>query len=165
MPDDLDKRGLLAEIRRERARLDDLIAQLDDDTMLTPARDDGWTAKDVLAHLTAWEQRLPGWIKRWRETGDPGRPEVGVTWEDFDTLNEHDHLAAKDNSVVDVRGEAVESYKVALLTLAALSDHDLAVRPDAADGPSWSWIIGANTHEHYQEHREEMEAWWEKNNT
>ena len=48
------------------------------------ARDDGWTAKDVLAHLTAWEQRLLRWIERWRETGDPGRPEVGVTWAGFE---------------------------------------------------------------------------------
>jgi hypothetical protein len=48
--------------------------------------------------------------------------------------------------------------------IAAMSEDDLAVRPETADGPSWSWIVGANTHEHYQEHRAEMEAWWEKEN-
>ena len=97
---------LLAAIKRERAPLDGRLGQLSDQNMLTPARDDGWTAKDILAHLTTWEQRLLRWIERWHETGDPGRPEVGVTWAGFDTLNERDYAAAKENRLADVRREA-----------------------------------------------------------
>ena len=116
-----------------------------------------------MAHLTTWEQRLLRWIERWRETGDPGRPEVGVTWAGFDSLNERDYAAAKERSIADVRREASASYETVANAVDAMSDDELAVRPETADGPSWSWIIGANTHEHYQEHRAEMEAWWEKN--
>ncbi|MCH8009830.1 MAG: ClbS/DfsB family four-helix bundle protein [Chloroflexi bacterium] len=154
---------LLAAIKRERAQLDGRLGQLSDQNMLTPAREDGWTAKDVLAHLTAWEQRLLRWIERWHETGDPGRPEVGVTWADFDGLNERDYAAAKENPLADVRREARESYEAVLLAIKALSDDQMATRPEASDGPSWSWIVSANTYRHYREHRAEMEAWWEKN--
>ncbi len=163
MPGDNEtKVALLANIRRERAQLDDLLAPLDDHAMLAPARDDGWSAKDMLAHLTAWEQRLLRWIERWRETGDPGRPELGVTWDEFDGLNERDYVAAKAKSVAEVQGKAGESYEAMVAEVDAMSDEELAAHPETADGPSWSWVIGANTYRHYQPHRAEMEAWWEK---
>ena len=131
MPDhDESKHDLLANIGRERTALDDLLAQLHDRAMLAPARDDGWTAKDILAHLTTWEQRLLRWIERWRATGEPGRPEVGVTWEDFDGLNERDYAAAKEQSLTDVRREASESYEAITSTVVAMSDDELAVRRD-----------------------------------
>ncbi len=164
MPDGENKQDLSANSQRERAALDDLLAPLDDQAMLAPARDDGWTAKDLLGHLTAWEQRLLRWIERWRETGDPGRPEVGVTWDGFDSLNERDHAAAKARSIAEVRGEARDSYEAIVTAMQAMNDDELTVRPETADGPSWAWIIGANTYRHYQAHRAEMEAWWEENN-
>ena len=164
MPDDdRTKQDLLTAIRRERAKLDALLASLNEPAMLTAIRDDGWTAKDILAHLTAWEQRLLRWIERWRETGNPGRPEVGVTWDGFDMLNERDFHEAKEKSPADVRREASESYEAVLRTLEVLSDEDLKLRPETPDGPSWSWIIGANTNRHYEEHRKEMAAWQQEN--
>ena len=164
MPDDNEnKQDLLTNIRRERTALDDLLAQLHDRAMLAPAREDGWSAKDILAHLAAWEQRLLRWLARWRETGDPGRPEVGVTWDDFDGLNERDYVVAKEKSLEEVRREAGVSYQAIASALDAMSDDELATRPETADGPSWSWIVGANTYRHYKEHRAEMEAWWKEN--
>ncbi len=44
-----------------------------------------------------------------------------------------------------------------------MPEEDFAVHPETPDGPTWSWIIAANTFEHYQEHREEMEAWQQEN--
>ncbi len=160
MPGDvLSKQDLLKHIRRERAKLDALLATLDEPSMLVAARDDGWTAKDILAHLTAWEQRLLRWVERWRETGDPGRPEIGVTWDGFDELNERDYIAAKDMGLADVRRASMKAYEAVIRTLDALTDEDIAVHPETPDGPSWSWIISANTNRHYEEHRKEIEAW------
>lgn len=155
----LTKHDLLVAIRAERAKLDELFALMDEARMLVPTRDDGWTAKDILAHISTWERRLLSWIERWRATGDPQRPEPGVTFAQGDMLNERDYLAAKNMSVATVRSEAAASYESVLGVVETLTDSELAARPDAPDGPSWSWIIGANTHEHYREHREEIEAW------
>jgi hypothetical protein len=159
MPTDLSKPHLLAAIRRERVLLDALLAPLDDAQMLAPARDDGWSPKDVLAHITAWERRLLTWLQRWRTTGSPQRPEPGITFADESVLNERDYLAAKDTPVADVWSDADVSYRALLGAVEMLSDADLEDQPEGEDGPSWSWIIGANTHEHYKEHRQEIERW------
>lgn len=155
----MTKSDLLAAIRRERAALDQLLAPMDEAHMLAAARNDGWTAKDILAHITAWEQRVLAWLDRWRATGRPQRPEPGVTWDKGNWLNDRDYEAAKAMPPADVRSEAASSYAAILLTVAALSDEELAARPEGPEGPSWSWIVGANTYEHYLEHREEIEAW------
>ena len=107
-----------------------MFAQLDDEGLLATARNDGWTSKDILAHLTTWEQRLLRWIARWRETGDPGRPEIGVTWENFDSLNLRDHAATKEQTVADMRKEASASYEALMNEVGAMSDDELAVRRD-----------------------------------
>ena len=153
------KDELLARIARDRALLTDAIARLDDEAILAPSRNDGWTAKDILAHLTAWEQRLLRWIERWRATGDPGRPEVAVTGERMDQINDEDYLAAREKPIVDVRRESSDSYDAIMRAVDGMGDDELAQCPESADGPSWFWIIGASTYEHYEEHREEMEAW------
>src|ERR1700694_1058129 len=102
MPDnDRAKSDLLAAIRTERARLNALFAPMDDARMLGVMRNDGWTAKDVLAHVSAWERRLLLWIERWRTTANPQRPEPGVTFAEGDMLNERDYLAATDLPVAD----------------------------------------------------------------
>ena len=49
------KAELLGRIRREHAALEQTIARLSDDQMLAAAEHD-WTVKDLLAHITAWEQ-------------------------------------------------------------------------------------------------------------
>ena len=160
MPNDNHtKPDLLAEIQRERTKLVALLAPLDEAGMLVAVRDDGWTAKDILAHLTAWEQRLLRWLERWRTTGDPGRPEVGVSWDDFDALNERDFQTAKETALPDVRRASTEAYEAVIGVLESMIDDDLAVHPETPDGPTWSWIFSANTWEHYKEHREEIEAW------
>ncbi len=159
MPNDNHtKPDLLAEIQRERTKLEALLAPLDEAGMLVAVRDDGWTAKDILAHLASWEQRLLRWIERWRTTGDPGRPEVGVSWDDFDALNERDFQAAKETALLDVRRASAKSYDGVIRTLGSLTEEDLAVHPETPDGPTWSWIFSTNTYEHYKEHREESEA-------
>ena len=87
-----------------------------------------------------------------------------MTWDGFDELNDQDSREAKEKAPAAVRSNASASYEAVLSTLEGLSDEDLTIRPKGQDGPSWSWIIGANTYRHYQEHREEMAAWREKEN-
>jgi hypothetical protein len=134
---------------------------MDEVQMLSITRDDGWTAKDLLAHITTWERRLLTWINRWRATGRPERPEPGVGWDGGDQLNKRDYLAAKGTPLAAVRRQAGASYEAVLEAIEAMSESDLAARSEASDGPTWSWIVGANTYEHYREHREEIEAWQE----
>jgi hypothetical protein len=155
---DLTKSDLLAAIRDERAAFDALFAAMDDARMMQPVREDGWTAKDMLAHVSVWERRMLTWIDRWQTNGKPLRPEPGVAWDAIDLLNERDFERAESRSLADVRSAAAGSYARVLAVLDTLSDNDLAACPEP-DEPTWSWMISENTHEHYKEHREEMQAW------
>ena len=160
----LGKRELLAAIKRERAQLDAVFAAIEDARMLAVIREDGWTAKDVLAHITTWEERLLRWIDRWRATGVPERPEPGIGWgtEDnkgVDLLNERDFEAAQSLSVEDARRQSAEAYERVTAEVERLSERELIEPAEAWDGLALSWIVRANTDEHYREHREEMQQW------
>jgi hypothetical protein len=151
MPDVTDvlgKQDLVAAICKERAKLDELFASLDGAAFVAAARDDGWTAKDVLAHITAWERRLLSWIERWRATGKPQRPEPGIGWDAIDLLNERDYQAARDVSPDTVRGAAKSSYEATVHVVESLTDAELTERSETWDMLSLSWIVGANIRDH-----------------
>jgi len=160
LPDILDKQALLAAIRSERAQLDGIFDRIEDARMLSVVRADGWTAKDMLAHITAWEERLLRWIGRWRAAGDPRRPEPGVNWDGgVDALNARDYETARVQSVAEVRARAADARARVVAAVQSLGEADLTVPSSAWDGLTLSWIVRANTDEHYREHREEIEAW------
>src|SRR5689334_20321504 len=52
------KEELLRLIRSEHDALDALIAPLTEEQFLTARLAGGWSAKDVLAHITWWEQQM-----------------------------------------------------------------------------------------------------------
>ncbi|MDQ1322998.1 MAG: hypothetical protein QG587_332, partial [Chloroflexota bacterium] len=53
----MDKTTLLREIRATHAFIETAAAEMDDDALLGPAPGmDGWTRKDVLAHIEWWSR-------------------------------------------------------------------------------------------------------------
>ncbi len=57
-----NKAELLQRIRDDRARLERVLATLDD-AALEESAPDGWAIKDHLAHLTAWSQRAAAGVQ------------------------------------------------------------------------------------------------------
>ena len=83
---------LLATVRRDRAALDGAVAQLRDAQKLEPVLDAGWSVKDVLAHISAWERTATRWLDEIDRGVMTQRPEVG----DVDATNARFYAAAKD---------------------------------------------------------------------
>ncbi|MEK7693088.1 MAG: ClbS/DfsB family four-helix bundle protein, partial [Chloroflexota bacterium] len=67
----MTKAELLDAIRRDRATLDALVTSLSEAQMIAPELDAGWSVKDVLAHITAWEQLCLKWIREGRRDEGP----------------------------------------------------------------------------------------------
>ena len=58
----LRKQNLLDAIQFERAKLDDLLAQLAPSQMTRPGvTKGGWSVRDVLVHLLEWQQMNLNW--------------------------------------------------------------------------------------------------------
>jgi len=149
----MNKQELVRQIRVDRARLDELVAGLDDARMVEPALEQGWSVKDVLAHISAWERACAGWIEAAARDETPERPEV----RDVDAFNAAMFAANRGRQLADVRAESAASHAAIVAAIEATPDAELA--SDARFGwPAWQ-MASANTDDHYREHIAQIEAW------
>ena len=145
----MNKRELLEDIRRDQASFDAILARLDAARMTAPAMDNGWSPKDLLAHLAVWERTCAAWLEAVARGETPARPEVGD-----DAFNARAYDASKDAPLAEVRRATDSARRAILDAVAALSDADLA--DEARFGwPAWQ-MVASNTSEHYREHMGEL---------
>jgi len=150
-----DKGELLERIRREWNALDRATAGLSEERMSVPD-EGGWSIKDHLAHLAAWERLMR--LQYLQHV--PAHEALGVDEASYRTLNENGINAIlqkrnQDRPLEEVLTEHRRSHAEVLADLAGLSFEELLAPLDAGDpqrGPLLGWIAG-NTYEHYREHR------------
>lgn len=68
--------------------LEEMLAQLSDEEMTRPGVQARWSVKDIVAHLTAWDQRGIRWISAALQGEIPFIPEPGYSWTGRHKLNE-----------------------------------------------------------------------------
>ena len=162
-----DSADLLARIQSEWAALNQAIAGLNDEQMNTPDAG-GWSVKDNLAHLAAWEQfMLQHYLQR-----HPAHEAMQVdeaTWKTLDEIGINAILHERNQArlVSDVLADRRRSHEQVVAALERMPFADL-IKPLYPDDPKArpliGWVIG-NTYEHYQEHRTTIEAWIKKSQT
>ena len=114
------KADLLEAVEREHAIFVELVESL-------PPRSyaeagvwgDGWTIKDLCAHLTEWEQMFLRWYRVGREGREPAVPAAGYKWNDTPRLNKAIWRKNRNKSWRKVREE-----------------FDFVVRGDPESGPA-----------------------------
>lgn len=160
MIDALPKAELLERIASERAALEHVIKTLEEPELTGPVLDDGWSIKDAIAHITAWERRMLRGIEAWKRGDTPAWPEPGATMADVDRLNERDLAANRDRPLGDVLSEARASYAAIVSAVEALPAQELASPTPWSNTYPLALLVRANTDEHYREHLDLIEAWW-----
>ena len=136
-------------------QLAELVNQVEDAGGLTKLGKDGWSVKDHLAHVAAWEHSLAALIE-----GRDRLEAMGVRGveENTDVINE----AVRKLHEGDVADEALayfrDSHVQMVAALGKLSDADLQkpyshFQPSDPDEkrPAIGWVAG-NTYEHYAKH-------------
>ena len=136
-----------------------LVAPLSDDEFVR-VRSDGWSVRDHVVHVAAWERSLLALLR-----GESRAAAVGLTEEeesslDIDGINARILAVAAGLPLDEVwqRSRATHAEVVALLQ--SMTDEDVN-RPysyyqpgsEPEESPVFGWIAG-NTFEHYQEHIE-----------
>src|SRR5829696_3547614 len=137
------------------AALEQTIAQLSDEQLTAPI-DGSWSAKDLLAHIAAWEQ-----VTIHFHVGDRSFEEVTqltsvpYATTPVDQINEAFYARDRDLPLAQVLRLFRSSHQELLAMLDGMSAADL-VKPYTPTGRSGGqlieWIIG-DSYEHYDEHR------------
>jgi hypothetical protein len=161
MNDKRTKVELLNEIQAEWELLEALLLELDEGQMLDKQAQDGWSVKDIMAHITYWERLALDRLYAARD-GRAMEIELVGSW-DVDQLNAQVYEKNKDRPLEAVLADT-QSVHNEIMTFLEVSKTGFVEGPlpfDWAEGtPVWQFVV-ENTSEHYKEHRETLERWVE----
>lgn len=155
----MDRSATLDMIRRSRSELEATIDGLSHE-QIEARPQGGWSIKDHLAHIAAWEQSIVALLQ-----GRPRHQALGVdqaTYEshDVDEINEQIFMKHASSSVAEVLALFHSSHQQIMAALEPLTDDDLRKtyshylpeEPGEDSGaPILDWIAG-DTYRHYAEH-------------
>lgn len=159
MPTPMDKNTLIAQLEADRARFNAAIAHLSDEELVSAPLEESWTGKDLLAHITAWEAHLLGWLAT-AERGVPLNLPEGAGWDPYvEAFNHEAYEHNRDRSLEAIRHDYETNYAALLDRLRAL--------PDQEDDPRWGpwkdglppWGLLLTYPEHYRHHIQSVAAW------
>ena len=151
-------REFLAKQNVARAEWQATLTQVPKERMLEVV-ENGWTVKDIIAHVTWHEREMTGMIKQ--------RALVGSDLWDS-PLEERNQAIWEQNrkrSLDDVLNEAKRVYPAFIRALETLTDAELNdarhFREMPADWKPWE-VIASNAFEHYPEHVTMLRKWLKK---
>jgi len=155
-----DKADLLARIQSEWSALISIVENLKPEQANVPDAG-GWSVKDNLAHLAEWEQFMIGCYLH----GHPAHEAMRLDKSTYEKLDETGLNAVlyernKGRTFGDILQGLKRSHVQVLEVLEKMAFADMMVQLDPNDPerrPVMVWIVG-NTYEHYQEHRQTIEA-------
>ncbi len=147
----MNKQEILQALERTHDEFLKAINQFSDEEMTTRRVVENWTPKDVLAHVTRWENVCSGYLVQ-VAAGDPISPlgassqELNARWSDEDSHLTLDEVwKNSDASALRVRA-MVESLEDKVL------DQPMrGLDPEEEELPLWR-IISFDTWDHYQQH-------------
>lgn len=132
---------LLDQIETEHRRLEQNILALREAERTQPGVVGEWSVKDILAHLTAWEQRLLQRVQ--------GQPEVGAGLSTHE-FNQQLYQANRTRSWAEVRAAYEQSYAQVLALVERLPEAELM---------RWQQHVGWNTYGHYRWAKTQIRRW------
>jgi len=141
------KSSLLRLMQAEHTQLEVLLNTLSEEHLLRPGVTGSWSVKDVLAHLTWWEQDMISEILYGVEL-DPGLGSEPWSTERANALMVE---AKRDTSLAEVLAAFHDSYRQTMQMVEGLAEVDLA------NDELYTHLVN-NTGNHYAEHRRWIEA-------
>lgn len=164
-----DKASVIKLLKQEYANWETKLDQLNETRVVTASLPNGWSIKDLMAHLMAWQQVSLARLRAARAGGEPDLP----TWLEGESP-EFEPGIHKFNAKIYERykqtrwSEVYEGWKDGFAELIALGE---AISEDElSDKTKFPWLEGfalmdvlVGTHEHHnQDHWPKVEAVLEK---
>jgi uncharacterized damage-inducible protein DinB len=151
MPFPMRKTDILEHISATHLLLEVHFSALSDAKMLQQGINGEWTVKDLLAHITWWEQHL---LRRLR-TGRDDLYQEGMSMQAVtDRANDEIFAANQSRSLADILEDFHVSYQQVLAAVEALPEEAVA-QAEIYDAIAW------DTFQHYPEHTAMLRRWIE----
>ena len=156
------KEHILAALREQFERWDELLATLSEEQITAPQFDFDWSIKDVMAHLWAWQQISIARMEAAAQDKEPKFPQwvvdIGDDWEEnADQVNALTYQANHEKPWAEVHKNWREGFLRFLKSGEPISERDLL------DGSRYSWLksyslafILIASYDHHQEHFEKL---------
>jgi hypothetical protein len=156
----MEKSELLERIRSEHAFTESAWNQVREQELLQPGVEGEWSAKDMMAHLSFWENRMIQWSN---EALSGQSFELPAGNEVVDKINARVYEENGDRPLAEIRAEFESSYQEALRTIEGTPEQDLlrtGLFPAWGDIPLWKFFATL-TWLHYEQHNQSIRAWLE----
>lgn len=157
----MDKVALIQRLSENRALFKQTVSQVSAKAMIAPRETEQPSGKDIIAHLTAWEQRVVRWLKAVAAGETPHSPEPGATWDDMDRLNAQTFEQNKHKSLQEIEATFQRSFEELIAQIQSFTEEELAIpRPfswvgsgdETEQQPLWQSILAGPCYAHYQDH-------------
>ena len=149
---------VLAAIQRERTRLRELVDRLETDAERRTVTEEGWTAKDVLAHCIHWAGQLAFGMGA-KMQPPPWVVSAGAERPPTDEWNRRAVEHYRDKPLATVVADFDRAADAVLQQVRARSDEQLnasGALPWATNEPLWK-SIASETFAHWPDHSDDLE--------
>jgi hypothetical protein len=159
MNDKRNKAILIAQMQAQRAWFEQTLAGMSEAALVEVPVQEGWTAKDIVAHIAAWERQLTGWLQAAARGERLDVPAPGTWGPYLEQFNARCYAENCDRPLADVMAESREAFDDLMVELEALPED-----PHHACWSEWPggrppWGLLAEFHEHYREHGQPIRHW------
>ena len=132
-----------------------------------PGAEGSWSVKDVLAHVTFWNEVAARYLEGALKGERPAKSKYSGLGLDTDGFNEAIYQDNKDRSLDDLLQWSAQTHERVISGIEQLSEEDLA------NADLYPWLNGTPLHEivdgngysHVREHTNDVRAWLEGKTT
>ena len=120
-----------------------------------------WSVKDVLAHLTAWQQMTLSWYRIGKTGETPITPSEKYTWREIPALNQEIYETYRDAHLDDIQRDFTTSHEETMALIESIDDEELftpKVYQWTKTTTVGAYFISA-TSSHYDWARKEIRRW------
>jgi len=158
---------LLSDIRKERARLFELVDAVPPDQRKQPGVwGDDWTLTDLLAHLAEWHAMFLRWYRDGLAGRDPDMPAPGYKWNETPRLNREIQARHSDRPFDEVLADFDRTYDAIVALVEELSEDELLQSGHFAwtGEKHLTTYLGPNTASHYRFAIKVLKRWQRQHN-
>jgi hypothetical protein len=145
--EEITAEAIIEEIEESYADIIRIIRNAPVAKIVEPSLSNGWSVKDMIAHVAAWEWRCAFLLEESHVSNAPLQAEPDVEAHNLETLEER-----KDWGWEEVEDDARAAHRALLRTVRGLP-------PRRLSDPIVYQAIAVETWKHYNEHLPDLKAW------